>query len=693
MAGAALVARVVGAARRRRPARGRVVHRRGAHVRRVERLRRDRGRGRRSDFAARRHLGAHLQRLRAGRGVPAAVRRDSRRLRRSPERRAEAGAAAADAGVLADRREGRRADGRLADRDVARRRGGAPVARLRRIDLSARARRRGHRPFPQCGADGRARVGGRGAHRSSVHRRHRHARGDGRDVDRQLHRRRAGRPLGAGGRIHADRDGGRIPARADPSRRAARRDRARARGSRRRGNLDAARHAGAAPRPGIGRRRGARGGGGVRGGLPDGELGLFREPHELVPEGRRGSARADPRAAADRGAPRRRGSAPRGPRAQGALEAAPRPAEDAGAVRRRHVDGPLRADEPALRRDLVRARRPPRDEPHDDGRGRARDDLLAGGNRRHRRRERECVSRSSARGPPAPRGRGVLRRVAGARRRGRRVPLEEAGMKGFTRRAVALGVAIAVIAPLAAAEIKVDLSKEKTGSVPKAFEPMVGTWVVAEDAGQKVIMVDGRPWVASKDNPTKLLIESARKLYGTNNEELMDNAKQFAYYPVAVMKDSPEFSNGTISVKFKTIAGEADRASGILFNVKPNGDWLAIRYNDTENNVALWEFHNGIRRNMRFSDRNNKFMLDRSAWHELKMTVDGADFKAWLDGQLALEYTLGAQPGPGRSGAAPNPDLFPENNAVLRPPVKGKIGLWAKTDTTSYFKDYVVSPK
>jgi len=42
-------------------------------------------------------------------------------------------------------------------------------------------------------------------------------------------------------------------------------------------------------------------------------------------------------------------------------------------------------------------------------------------------------------------------------------------------------------------------------------------------------------------------------------------------------------SNGTISVKFKTVAGDADRASGILFNVKPNGDWLAVRYNDTEN--------------------------------------------------------------------------------------------------------------
>jgi hypothetical protein len=247
--------------------------------------------------------------------------------------------------------------------------------------------------------------------------------------------------------------------------------------------------------------------------------------------------------------------------------------------------------------------------------------------------------------------------------------------------------------PLVAADIKIDLSAEKVGTPPTIFQPMVGTWVVAQEGSDKIIMVDGRPWVASKDNPTKLLIESARKLYGTSNEELMDNAKQFAYYPVAVLATVDNFSNGSISMKFKTISGESDRCSGILFNVKPNGDWLAIRYNDTENNVALWEFHNGIRRNVKFSDRSKPFMLDKSAWHELKMSVDGADFKAWVDGVLAIEYTLGSQPGPGRNGGAPNPDLIPANNPVLQPPVSGRIGLWSKTDSTSYFKDYVVSPK
>jgi hypothetical protein len=256
-----------------------------------------------------------------------------------------------------------------------------------------------------------------------------------------------------------------------------------------------------------------------------------------------------------------------------------------------------------------------------------------------------------------------------------------------------LVIAVAAIsAPLGPAEIRVDLSREKVGNPPQVFEPIVGTWLVVEDEGQKAIMVDGRPWVASKDNPTKLLIQSARKLYGTNNEELMDNAKQFAYYPVALLTTVKEFSNGTIAMKFKTVSGDADRASGILFNVKPNGDWLAVRYNDTENNVGLWEFHNGIRRLVKFSDRDNKFMLDRATYHDLKLTVNGAAVSATLDGKPAIEYTLGTAPGPGRGGAAPNPDLFPENNPVLKPPVSGRIGLWAKTDTTSYFKDYIVNP-
>jgi hypothetical protein len=56
-----------------------------------------------------------------------------------------------------------------------------------------------------------------------------------------------------------------------------------------------------------------------------------------------------------------------------------------------------------------------------------------------------------------------------------------------------------LIGTLYAADVKVDLSKEQVGKPPVTFEPMVGTWQVAQDGSDKVIMVDGRPWVASKD--------------------------------------------------------------------------------------------------------------------------------------------------------------------------------------------------
>src|SRR5262245_35758865 len=207
----------------------------------------------------------------------------------------------------------------------------------------------------------------------------------------------------------------------------------------------------------------------------------------------------------------------------------------------------------------------------------------------------------------------------------------------------AMLIAAVAIAGARAQSTQVDLSKEVVGAMPVTFEPMMGTWVVAQDGSDKVIKVDGAAYKAAQTGAGRALLENARKFYGTSNEELMDNAKQFAVFPIAVLKTVENFSDGTISMKFKTITGDADRASGILFNVKSNGDWLAIRYNDTEHNIVLWEFHNGIRRSVR-RGREGEWMLDRASWHEMVLTVSGAQLRTEVDGKLALEYTLGTEP-------------------------------------------------
>jgi hypothetical protein len=210
--------------------------------------------------------------------------------------------------------------------------------------------------------------------------------------------------------------------------------------------------------------------------------------------------------------------------------------------------------------------------------------------------------------------------------------------------------------------IKVDVSGDKTGAEPSRFLPMVGNWTVTTDGGKKVVFVDGRAW--KRGQPAGGLADKARELYGKSHEEFIDNVKAFAYYPIAVAKGIDEFHDGEISMKFKLIGGTLDRCAGILFDVKPNGDYLAVRYNGTEDNVVLWTFNNGKRSFVKRGAENVPLALGE--WHELKIAVHGTQLQGFLDGKLNLEFTL-------------------------KQPVSGKVGLWSKTDSMSEFTDFTVT--
>jgi hypothetical protein len=210
----------------------------------------------------------------------------------------------------------------------------------------------------------------------------------------------------------------------------------------------------------------------------------------------------------------------------------------------------------------------------------------------------------------------------------------------------------------------ISVAAERDGREPKAFIPMVGHWVIATDEGQKVVMVDGRAW--KRGQPAGGLADKARTLYGASHEEFIDNVKAFAYFPIAIARDVPSFSDGTLSVKFKMIGGTLDRASGILFNVKPNGDYLAIRFNGTEDNLVLWKFVNGTRSFVKRGAKNAP--LELGTWHEIKVVTKGTSVQGYLDGELLIEHTW-------------------------ETPISGKVGLWSKTDSMSEFTDFTVTPE
>ncbi len=188
-------------------------------------------------------------------------------------------------------------------------------------------------------------------------------------------------------------------------------------------------------------------------------------------------------------------------------------------------------------------------------------------------------------------------------------------------------------------------------------------WVVAQDNGKNILMVDGRQW--KRGQPAGGLADKARLIYGARHEEFIDNVKAFAYFPYAVAQGIDDFHNGEISVRFQLLEGQLDQCAGILFNLKPNGDYLTVRFNGKEDNLVLWTFNKGKRS---FVKKGSEDMpLAMKKWLDMKIRIQGTKLEGYLNGKLLLEYTLAE-------------------------PVSGKVGVWSKTDSVSYFDGYTVEP-
>jgi hypothetical protein len=249
--------------------------------------------------------------------------------------------------------------------------------------------------------------------------------------------------------------------------------------------------------------------------------------------------------------------------------------------------------------------------------------------------------------------------------RSRRLPsnnqmfLKEVVMNSSTKTLLIIAVSvIAVLLPAFAAPIKVDLTNETAGAEPNGLVPVVGVWRIENDGGKKLLAVDGRQWKQGQSSAG--IADKARALYGDRYAEFLDRVQAYAYYPYVVAKDVEDFKNGEISVRFEGLSGRIDQGAGILFNLKPNGDYLTIRANCLENNLVLWKFEKGRRSSVEWV-RNTPTATRQ--WHDLKVRIAGNKVEGYLDGKLYLQHTL------------------PE-------PVSGKIGLWSKADSYMHFDEF-----
>jgi hypothetical protein len=135
-------------------------------------------------------------------------------------------------------------------------------------------------------------------------------------------------------------------------------------------------------------------------------------------------------------------------------------------------------------------------------------------------------------------------------------------------------------------------------------------------------------------------------------------------FPVAIA-DEGSFQDLELSAKFKAVSGQIDRAAGLVFRLKDANNYYIVRANALENNYRLYRVVNGKREQIAGAN----VQVPSGEWHELSIVCSGNSITCYFDGEKKIEAT---------------DDTFSE---------AGKIGLWTKADSVTYFDDLKVTAR
>ena len=143
-------------------------------------------------------------------------------------------------------------------------------------------------------------------------------------------------------------------------------------------------------------------------------------------------------------------------------------------------------------------------------------------------------------------------------------------------------------------------------------------------------------------------------------------------FPLAIA-DEGSFRDLDLSVRFKPISGQVDQAGGLVWRLKDANNYYLVRANALENNVVFYKVENGKRTDLPLKGEGRtygkKASVPSAQWNELRVVAMGNLFEVFLNGQKLYEV---------------------EDNTF---PDAGKVGLWTKADSVTYFDDLRVTAK
>jgi Beta xylosidase C-terminal Concanavalin A-like domain len=117
-----------------------------------------------------------------------------------------------------------------------------------------------------------------------------------------------------------------------------------------------------------------------------------------------------------------------------------------------------------------------------------------------------------------------------------------------------------------------------------------------------------------------------------------------------------------VSARFKPVSGTVDQAAGLVARYRDRNNYYIVRANALEHNVRLYKVERGKRTQFAGVD----VKVQATAWQTLTLEVKGTRFRVFLDDNL----------------------LFEADDRTFRD--AGKVGLWTKADSVTYFDDLTV---
>lgn len=164
--------------------------------------------------------------------------------------------------------------------------------------------------------------------------------------------------------------------------------------------------------------------------------------------------------------------------------------------------------------------------------------------------------------------------------------------------------------------------------------------------------------------PASWVIQEDPTAPSGSNVLAQTSADQTDYrFPICVY-DKFTAKDVEVSVKFKAVSGTVDQAAGLVARFKDKDNYYVVRANALEDNVKLYKVVGGSRKP--FAGTNVKVSL--GAWHTLALAIKGRHFEIFFDGRL----------------------LFTADDRTFKE--AGKVGLWTKADSVTYFDDLRVRP-